>query len=373
MSYFFAIGIFEAVFLFALIAGKKCKSLADTILGWVFFLFGLNILLSFIEYYNRQNGYPFPVFIQTTPSFILLHGPMLWFYVKVQTEQNFHFKPVHLLHFLPFVMMQIIFSATIYFLPQDVKIQMDAAEGFKELPTYFPLLMMILLSPPLYYLWALLILRKYTRRIKNYFSRIEHIDLYWLRVLLISSLILSVIINSTFFADHFLHIAPFGLLQAASFVFVSVYVLFLGFFGHRQESLFTKLPLQRTEPQAESDATIDKATEAFIYNLLSLMKEKRPYLNPDLTLSVLSGEMDVTEDFLSGILNGRLNRNFFDFVNHYRVEDFKRQCRDPKNANLTLIGVAYNCGFNSKATFNRVFKKMTNLTPSEFKQNVSIS
>ncbi|MCE5175454.1 MAG: AraC family transcriptional regulator [Bacteroidales bacterium] len=372
MSYFFVIGIFEAISLFVLIEQKKNKNLADKILGGVFLLFGLNILLAFIEYHNRQNGYPFPAFIQTTPSVILLQGPMLWFYVKAQTEQDFHFKPVHLLHFLPFVIMQVHFSFSIYFLPQDVKIQMDATEGFKKMPIYTPMMMMILISPPLYYVWALTILRKYTRRIKNYFSKIEHIYLHWLRVLLISSLMMTIIINITFFVDHFVHLAPFGFLQAASFVFVSIYVLFLGFFGHRQEGIYTKVLLQQVDKPLGPETSINKADEDFIYRLLSIMKEKKPYLNPDLTLSALSTEMGVTEEFLSGILNGQLNRNFFDFVNHYRVEDFKVQCLNPQNTNLTLIGIAYNCGFNSKATFNRVFKKMTNLTPGEFKQHVSI-
>ena len=372
MYYIFIIGIFEAVFLFALIATKKKKSLADSILGGAFLLFALNILSAFVELYNRQNGYPFPVFISTTPPLILLHGPVLWFYVKAQTEQNFRFRTVHLVHFLPFLFVVGVFISMIYFLPQQVKIEMDANEGFKQLPLYGVVMMMILIILPLYYILALNILKKYTHRIKNYFSEIEHIDLNWLRVLLISSLVMSSIINLAFFIDSFIPLAPFKTLQAASFIFVSLYVLFLGFFGHKQESLFTKVPLQHVEPPAEPQQNINKADETFIYTLLAAMKEKKPYLNPDLTLSALSEEINVTEEYLSGILNNHLNRNFFDFVNQYRVEDFKVQCQDIKNNPLTLIAIAYDCGFNSKATFNRVFKKTTNLTPSQYKGSVSI-
>lgn len=372
MYYIFILGIFEAIFLFALINTKKKRSLADSILGWVFFLFGLNILLSFVEFYNRQNGYPFPFFINTTPPFILLHGPLLWFYIKAQTKQDFRFKPFHLLHFLPFLVVQINFLLGIYLLPSTQKIHLDATEGFKLMPTYGFMMMMILILPPLYYIWALNILHKYTISIKNYFSKLENIDLQWLRVLLISSLIMVSIINITFFIDYFYHIAPFLWLQAASFIFVSLYVLFLGFFGHKQDSLFTKVPLQKVELQPEIIKAIDKADETFIYKLLAEMKNKRLHLNPDLTISALSGEMSVSEEYLSGILNNQLKRNFFDFVNHYRVEDFKMQCQDSKKDNLTLIAIAYDCGFNSKATFNRVFKKTTTLTPSEYKQSVSL-
>lgn len=369
MYYIFSIGIFEAVFLFSLIATKRKKSVADSLLGGVFLLFAVNILSAFVEFYNRQNAYPFPAFINTTPPLILLHGPMLWFYVKAQTEQNFRFKPLHLIHFLPFTFSIAHFSYFIYLQPQAVKISLDAHEGFKQLPTYGLLMMMILFSGPLYYIWALNILRKYTQRIKNYFSEITHIDLKWLRVLLVSSLVMSCIINGTFFVDFFYPLASFEKLQAASYIFVSLYVLFLGFFGHKQESLFTKVPLEQVEAPAKVATNISKADEKFVYTLMETMKEKKPYLHPDLTLSALSEEMQVSEEYLSGILNNQLQRNFFDFVNHYRVEDFKIQCQDAKNNHLTLIAIAYDCGFNSKATFNRVFKNMTSLTPTQFKQS----
>lgn len=371
MYYIFIIGIFEAFFLFALIVTKRKKSLADSLLGGVFLLFAVNILSAFFEFYNRQNGYPFPMFINTTPPIILLHGPVLWFYVKAQTEQNFRFKSIHLIHFLPFVFSIVHFSYFIYIQPQSAKIELDAHEGFKQLPIYGLIMMMILVSPPLYYVWALNILRRYAHRIKNYFSEITHIDLKWLQVLLTSSLVVSCIINITFFIDFFIPLASFERLQASSYLFVSIYVLFLGFFGHKQESLFTKVPLQQVEVPAKSQNNINRSDETFIYNLLDVMKEKKPHLNPELTISALGAEMNVTEEYLSTILNNHLNRNFFDFINHYRVEDFKVQCRNPQNDHLTLIAIAYDCGFNSKATFNRVFKKFTSLTPSEFKQSVS--
>ena len=371
MYYIFILGIFEAVFLFALISTKKKKSLADSILGGMFFFFGFNILLSLLEFHNRQNGYPFPFFIDTTPPFILLHGPLLWFYVKAQTEQDFRFKPIHLLHLLPFMVMEIYFALNIYFLPQNAKIQLDNSEGFKLMPGYGFCMMAILIVPIVYYSWTLIILRKYNSRIKNYFSGIDHIDLKWLQVLLISSLVMTGIINTTFFIDFFIPVAPFVWLQAASFILVSLYVLFLGFFGHKQESLFTKVPLKQVETKPEAHKHINKADEDFIYRLLENMKEMKLYLNPDLNLSALSTVMNVQEEYLSGILNNQLNRNFFDFVNQYRVEEFKTQCLNPLNDSFTLIGLAYDCGFNSKATFNRVFKNTTTLTPSEYKQSVS--
>ena len=373
MQFIYIIGIFEALFLFAFILSKKQRTAADSILAVSFLLFGLNILTAYVEWQNRINGYPFPFLIQTTPPFILLHGPVLWFYIKTQTEQNFRFRVIHLLHFLPFILLVTDFSFNIYSLPETIKIQLDSTEAFKKFPTYGIDMAAILISTPTYYTWGLLILRRYRKRIKNYFSEISKVDLRWLQVLLISSLILSVIIDSTYCVDQIISIASFGALQAGSYIFVSVYVLFLGFFGHRQEALITKVPLKSIliEEPGQPDKPIANADEAFIYRLLEWMKAQQPYLEPNLTISALSEQLNVSEEYLSAILNNKLNRNFFDFVNQYRVYEFKTRCLNPQNEKLTLIAIAFDCGFNSKATFNRVFKNLTNVTPSAYKQGVS--
>lgn len=373
MQYLFIIGIFEALFLFAFIMSKKNRSKADSVLAIAFLLFGLNILSAFLEWQNRLGAYLYPSLIQSTPPLILLHGPVLWFYIKYQTEQNFKFKAIHLLHFLPFAISILVFSLSIYSLPVAQKISLDSSEGFKKLSTFGPMMMSILILPLVYYAWGLALLNSYQKRIKNYFSEIAQVDLQWLRVLLISSLVLAGVINSTFFVDQFVRVAPFGVLQAASYVFVSVYVLFLGFFGHKQEALITKVPLQMVavESVTEYETPIIDADELFIYRLLEWMKQEKPYLAPELTISALSEQLQVGEEYLSGILNAKLHRNFFDFVNQYRVDEFKMLCSNPENDKLTLIALAFDSGFNSKATFNRVFKNATGLTPSAYKQSVS--
>jgi AraC-like DNA-binding protein len=373
MQIIYIIGIFEALFLFAFILSKKQRTAADSILAVSFLLFGLNILTAYLEWQNRINGYPFPFFIQTTPPIILLHGPVLWFYIKAQTEQNFRFRAIHLLHFLPCLLLITDFSFNIYSLPETTRIQLDSTEAFKKFPTFGIGMAAILVSTPTYYTWGLLLLRRYRKRIKNYFSEISKVDLRWLQVLLISSLILSGIIDSTFCVDQFIAIASFGVLQAGSFSFVSVYVLFLGFFGHRQEALITKVPLKSIliEEPVQPDKSIANVDEAFIYRLLDWMKVQKPYLEPNLTISALSEQLNVSEEYLSAILNNKLSRNFFDFVNQYRVDEFKTRCLDPQNEKLTLIAIAFDCGFNSKATFNRVFKNYTGFTPSAYKQSIS--
>lgn len=101
------------------------------------------------------------------------------------------------------------------------------------------------------------------------------------------------------------------------------------------------------------------------------MENQKPYPDPDLNIANLSSKLNVGPDYLSSILNGRLNKNFYDFVNHYRVEEFKNLRRNGIDKNITIMGLGWEAGFNSKATFNRVFKKNRGITPGQFIESIS--
>lgn len=96
------------------------------------------------------------------------------------------------------------------------------------------------------------------------------------------------------------------------------------------------------------------------------MTDEAPYLIPDLSLRSLAALVNMNPNQLSWLLNESLGKNFNEFINHYRVETFKNLAKDPANANITVIGLAYDSGFNSKTVFNTYFKKETGLTPKEF-------
>lgn len=100
--------------------------------------------------------------------------------------------------------------------------------------------------------------------------------------------------------------------------------------------------------------------------LLTHMKSNKPYLNPGLSLRELAAQIKIHPNQLSWLLNESMNRNFNEFINHYRVEAFKAIADDPKKAHLTLIGMAFESGFNSKTVFNTYFKKETGLTPKQY-------
>ncbi len=101
------------------------------------------------------------------------------------------------------------------------------------------------------------------------------------------------------------------------------------------------------------------------------MEDQKVYLNPELNLSDLAEQANMSRAQLSEIINSGFNKNFNDFVNMYRVDAFKAMIKANKHKQLSLLGIAQDCGFNSKATFNRVFKKLTNHSPTEYLKSSS--
>lgn len=96
------------------------------------------------------------------------------------------------------------------------------------------------------------------------------------------------------------------------------------------------------------------------------MDAKKPYLNMYLNLSELAESLNTYPHYLTQILNTIFYQNFYDFINSYRTDEAKNELINPHNNNLTILAIAYNCGFNSKSSFNRIFKQKTGVTPSEY-------
>jgi AraC-like DNA-binding protein len=98
------------------------------------------------------------------------------------------------------------------------------------------------------------------------------------------------------------------------------------------------------------------------------MQDEKPYLNAELTIQDLSSALNISKHHLTQVLNHSIGKNFFNFINEYRIEAVKKKIEDKKFAHLTLLAIAYDCGFNSKSSFNNIFKQYTGLTPSEYKK-----
>ncbi|MDW3195624.1 MAG: helix-turn-helix transcriptional regulator [Cytophagales bacterium] len=124
-------------------------------------------------------------------------------------------------------------------------------------------------------------------------------------------------------------------------------------------------------PTFEEEVILTSETSEIIVALHALMKDRKLFRNAELSLSDLSRDSGISGRLISKALNQELGKNYFQFINEFRVEEVKAKLLDTQQDHLTILSIGLDAGFNSKASFNRVFKSYTGLTPKEFKVNNS--
>lgn len=376
MNYILIIGTFEAIFLILLLLSKRNKTLPDLFLGIIFFLYAISIGITYIEVYNIRNNFPYPGFINLSWMFLLLHGPALWLYIKSLSGSEFRPRPIYFLHFVPFLFFLIFHYFNFIHLPAPEKIRLLENDLFKERISYKVSVLSIGVSTITYNLWALALIRSRRNILKQSLSKIEDIDLSWLRTLTIAALICYSINVALFTLDLIFHFATYRYLMLVTYSFASIYILLLGYFGLKQGNVFFN-SAERNRRLSDNSANnkisnlLVNTDNEFINTLVLNMEKKQPYLDPEITISKLSEMLNIKVECLSEVLNSQLKQNFFDFINKYRVEEFKNQCISKANSHLSIMGIAYNCGFNSKSSFYRAFKRFEGISPTAYIERVS--
>jgi len=234
-------------------------------------------------------------------------------------------------------------------------------------------LIMTAFSGPVYFLLTIRLFKKLDINIFNNFSNSTDIDLYWIRKLvLIFGIIWTALISVTVI-HHAFHMFSMAFCTDGLFLSLSVFVILIGYFGLRQKIIFTMeeivVPgdIKKARVKYSGSRLNDSQAKHLAEQLREYIESSKTYLNPDLKLSQLAAETGMSSHLLSQVINEQFNLNFFDFVNQYRVEEFKKRMGDPDFSHFSILGIAFECGFNSKSAFNRVFKKITGLTPSQYK------
>ncbi|KAF2512013.1 helix-turn-helix domain-containing protein [Flavobacterium zhairuonense] len=359
-------GIIITFFLVVILASKKNKSEADKILAFWLFFTGFHLFLYYLHYKNEFASFPFLLGFELPMP--LLQGPFLFLYTSALTSQNLHRK-YNLLHFLPFVLAILIlipfFSLSF---EEKSKVFQNEGKGYENL--ILLLYSAILISGITYALLSLRKLSKHRKNISEAFSSTEKINLRWLQYLILGSSIIWLVV--ILFNDEYI------------FTFVVFYVIFIGYFGIKQVGIFTNQTFSENQiPEISSTENIQSinTSEKVKYekssltnsdlNLLQqklteIMANEKLYKNPDLTLADLSQRLNIHSNVLSQVINSTEGKNFYDYINLQRVEEFKKLILLPENQKFTLLSVAFECGFNSKTAFNRNFKKATGLSPSEY-------
>jgi len=233
-------------------------------------------------------------------------------------------------------------------------------------------------NSPVYYLICIYKLWRHKQNIRNYYSNTQFVDLKWLYFLaygFAAFLFFGIFTNLLY--QFFKIELPFGSRHYSWMVMV-IYIFGIGFYGFRQKGIFSEIEVQPEAPNGsehpvgvyEKSGLGKEERDGILSRLQAYMETHKPYVDSELNLRNLSDALKTTPHKLSQVINEQLNCNFFEYVNHYRVEEAKKALSDPNTKDLKIIAIAYDCGFSSKSTFYTAFKKQTSLTPSEFKNQV---
>lgn len=314
-----------------------------------------------------------PYFIHFSAGFRFLWGPLLYFFVQTYTGKKIRYQGKAYLHFLPAAIATIFFYGKLFFIPpSEIMAYIQLIKADKH-PINRPYHLLLYFSNVSYLIACLVELLKYRLALITLFSNIEKIRLVWL----FNTLLFLVIF-------HFILPLGYGLISIKFFPFVPFMQLpilsFVAWKAYHQPELFQTLEsfsevMHREEKTNSSDENkiivgLPIPDDDFIVKLNSLIASDKPYLNPELTIKTLADSLGIQSYQLSKILNQHFQKNFFDFVNTYRVEEAKRKLIAQEYQHLTLEGIGYECGFNSKSSFYAVFKKYVQQTPAEYRKEM---
>ena len=237
-------------------------------------------------------------------------------------------------------------------------------------------LLFTVISGPFYFMLSILLFKKLDINIFNNFSSYENVNLDWLRRLVYTFGGIWTILMIFTTIHHVFQMFSWIFCTHGLTLSLSAFIILIGYYGLKQKEIFIQYPNRDTEYVTEPKTKYtgifikDADIEQYVAKLKHFMTTQKPYLDANISLPVLANKLDIPSHHLSRVINEQFGANFFDFINQYRIEEVKTRIGNPEYENLSLLGIAFDCGFNTKSAFNRVFKKMTGFTPSEFRKQV---
>ncbi|MCE7990474.1 MAG: AraC family transcriptional regulator [Roseivirga sp.] len=364
ISFLLLTGISQGVTLaIVLLTSKRHRKLSNVMLAVFLLSYSFKLLLN--TPYSPSIG------LGNYLVSILLLGPSFFLYIRSVVNPKFVLRKVHLLHIVPALVFLVLISAF------TSTYQITSYEQIFNTPSLLLITSIFqtvaAIQAMTYVVCSALEMKRYQAWTFNHHSNLKTINLNWLRWLTYSFLAVTIIWWIAGYADIAYLILWFGepSIQVAYFFWalMSLVVLVIGYYGLFRPELFID-----REPESISNSTKRLSeTELNLYTqrLLELMEREKPYLNPKLKLSDLATKMSVNTGILSLIINQGTGKNFNDFVNEYRVTEFKARLKSGDHQNFTLLAIALDSGFNSKSSFNAIFKKITGNTPNQFRNQLS--
>lgn len=361
------VGISQALVLSLLLSLKKNRKTADIVLALEL---SLMFVIAILYCYSNELMQYFP----TLPihAYVLgyLGAFLFYLYVRAKLENRFEWKWKKFgVHLLPFALAYVVLAVNLY--PLSIAERLATCKGImmNDHPFWFDAIYYGLFFGvfPFYLLKTYQLLRQHDEYILTKFSYIEDVRLEWLnRFFWVELAAWSAFVLFEVMGNYWFSLLPTTGMQM-SFMVLMLGIFYLGIYGLREHSVFVDAPLEVQEEITSSATGLpqDKA-DAYLDKLRQFMLQEKPYLEPKITIAELSHRTEIPINHLSRVINDQLGLNFFDFINSYRVEEFKQLVFDNRFDHFTLLGLAFEAGFNSKSTFNAIFKKFTQQTPSEY-------
>jgi AraC-like DNA-binding protein len=216
-------------------------------------------------------------------------------------------------------------------------------------------------------------IKNYQKYIKNYFSSLEKIKLSWLKLIIIAYILnwgidlLNNFINiKTVSMDFFLMMAIFSAL--VMFILANLMI----FKGLLHPYLFIQSQSHSYTKKYKKSPLTPELKTRYLNRLLEYIEKEKPYLTFNITLGELSSKSKIPVHYLSQVINEELDKNFYAFINEYRIKEAIKMLSHPKCKRKSITEILYEVGFNSKSTFYSFFQKITGETPSAFRKKANL-
>jgi AraC-like DNA-binding protein len=315
-----------------------------------------------------QNPYFFR-FGAVVDTMIYLFGPFLYIYIRRLTFREQKTFRLNWLHYIPAISY---FGYFVWSLTVSNKVMRAFHQSGNANILYFFVILIGMISMVVYIIKSYLLFRVFKRNQASELSYNQHISKYILSLLIALSCFVILWVFSfvtiAFFKVYFRYIN-----YDAMWISSSLLMYFVGFYSLTQPHIF-RMPI-KSIPTSEKNKERLKVAE--VENLQKLietaMGKEQLYLASDLSLSALAEKLKTTSNNLSWVLNKVYQKNFYEFVNEYRVRDFINRIKHDEHKQLTIFSIALEVGFNSKSTFNKAFKTITQETPSAYIKKIENS
>lgn len=310
----------------------------------------------------------------SVPGLSLL-GALIYFYSVYVTGLRKKFRKVDL---VPFIIYVINFG--IFFTSVMKEVYLSNTPAFGKM--LYIVVTSGLAASIIYLVYTIITLGSYYRRIENYYSDVEKMRLDWLMKITTLSFFVITVWFCEFGLTYFSIIPRTHFIPLFIMIMIMIIIFITSYYLVNQPEIFRKnLEMEHAVDDVADSATAekyarqsidDRQQDEYLARLSAYMEENKPYLDENITIKDLADEIDIPPHHLSIVINNRLSKNFYTFINEYRIKEAVSILNDPENSDANIIAIAFKSGFNSKSTFNSVFKKITGLTPSEYRNSSSL-